>query len=177
MFLCVCVCVYPVPCVCMCVCILSHHISSTYSPSASHHPISSSFLLVSLHTYISLLTDPLRCCQPRHLPFKCQQTHAICLYLSTKYRCVHLHLCVPHQCVCVSVCLPVYAFMCLCAPFYVCLSGLMVSDEVASSLNRGAALTIYLTAQERKKTKRQRVVGEGSTQHLSFNKGSNNGFF
>lgn len=64
----------------------------------------------------------------------------------------------PHQRVCVS--LPVNAFMSLRAPFYVCGSGLMVSDEVACSLKRRAALTIYLTARERKKD-RDRGCGWG----------------
>lgn len=99
-------------------CFLCRHISSSTFPlslSLTSHLIPS-FLFVSLHPYISLTTVPLRCCQSWHLPFKCQQTPAICLYLSTKYRCMHLQAHKLFVCVCVLMCAPsiicIHVFVC-----------------------------------------------------------------
>lgn len=135
-------------CVCMSHPLPSYILSKSPPPplAAPSHP--PSLLVSTLRPYISLLTDPLRCCQPRHLPFKCQQTHAICLHLSTKHRCVFVWLCVR-----VCVLFPVYACKFLCPPPpSVCTSGVMVSDEVAGSPNkREHRKTICLTGRQRKK--------------------------
>lgn len=93
--------------------------------------------------------------------------------------CMHVPLCVS----CINVCAlsSVCVFMGFFAPFYVCMSGLIVSDGVASSLNklllRGGS-TYYLSncLGERKTGRDRRREGEGCTQHLSFNSETNNFF-
>lgn len=136
-----------------------------------------SFHLLSLHPYISPLTVPLRCCQPWHLPFKCQQTHAICLYLSTKYRCVcmhtqHLRVCAPSSmCIHVLVC----PFLCMCVRFN---SKWWGSQQPKQALaQRGSTHYLSNRLRERKTERDRGREGGGGSQRLSFNSGSNNSFF